>query len=104
MAAKQQDLSRHETEKRLSGFEERLGEIDEKEKLRKEDTSQIREGDNEGERDAILKKRMVCEADNLSIAILVASIQKLIKRRWHELTFDYIINDPCMGIESDLDH
>jgi hypothetical protein len=41
-------------------FEERLGKIEKKEKSRKERESRIRKGDNEAEKDTILKKRMVC--------------------------------------------
>ncbi|RZB36195.1 MAG: hypothetical protein SRB2_02460 [Desulfobacteraceae bacterium Eth-SRB2] len=48
------------TEKRLKGFEERLGKIEEKEKSHKEKESRIRKGDNDAEKDTILKKRMVC--------------------------------------------
>ena len=44
------------TERRLNGFEERLGKI-EKDKSCQEKPPQIRKGDNEAERDKILKKR-----------------------------------------------
>ena len=55
-------MSHHamKTKKRLNGFEERLGKIEEKEKSRKEKASRIREGDNEAERGTILKKRVAC--------------------------------------------
>jgi len=38
---------------------QRLGKIEETEKILKEKASRIREGDKEAEREAILKKRMV---------------------------------------------
>jgi len=55
-------LSHHamETEKRLKGFEKRLGKIEKTEKILKEKAARIREGDDEAERDAILKKRVAC--------------------------------------------
>jgi len=55
-------LSHHamETEKRLKGVEERLGKIEEKEQPSKEKPPRIRKGDNEAERETILKKRVAC--------------------------------------------
>jgi len=50
----------HHSMKTEKQFEERLGKIEEKEKSRKEKPSRIREGDNEAERDTILKKRVAC--------------------------------------------
>jgi len=40
--------------------EERLGKIEKKEKLPKKNPPRIRKGDNEAERDTILKKRVEC--------------------------------------------
>jgi len=34
------------------------------------------------------------DAEDLAIALLVASLQELIKRGWHELTFSYVLNEP----------
>ncbi len=50
----------HHSMKTEKQFEERLGKIEKKEKSRKEKESRIRKGDNEAEKDTILKKRMVC--------------------------------------------
>ena len=54
-------LSHHamETEKRLKGIEKRLGKI-EKDKSCQEKLPRIRKGDNEAERDTILKNRVAC--------------------------------------------
>jgi hypothetical protein len=55
-------LSHHamESEKRLKRIEGRLGKLEETKKILKEKAARIREGDNEAEKDTILKKRMVC--------------------------------------------